>query len=179
MAGTAQTLITAIVEELTPAMASIGWNVQVARGEMSAIECLYRQGNQGLAVVKWRGASVQAQSRDALVCRHRFSVVLSARRPLGQDSLGTLDGDPADSRLLEAVDAARATVRRTAIPLAIRASAQDIAPQFTGDTPLTIPDGWPTDAVEQSWEAVCADGNLPEPSSGSDLEQQQEAGEQQ
>lgn len=166
MAGTAQTLISEIVAELTPAMASIGWNVQVARGEMSAIECLYRQGNQGLAVVKWRGASVQAQSRAALVCRHRFSVVLSARRPLGQESLGTLDGDPADSRLLEAIDAARSTVRRTAIPLAIRASAQDIAPHFTGDSPLTLPDGWPTDAVEQSWEAVCADRNLEQATQG-------------
>lgn len=174
MAGTAQTLIGAIVDGLTPAMNQIGWNVQVARGELSAIECLYRQGNQGLAVVKWRGASVQAQSRDALVCRHRFSVVLSARRPLGQDSLGTLGGDPVDSKLLEAVDAARSTVRRTEIPLAIRASAQDIAPQFMGDSPLTFPDGWPTDAVEQSWEAVCADRILPEPSGGNDLEQEQE-----
>lgn len=157
MSGSAQALITLVANGISAPLAVLGWQVETARGDLSAIECLYRQGDMGLAVVKWRGAVPQAQSRASLVARHRFSVILSARRPLGQDALGQLADNPADARLLEAVDAVRATVRCLSIPAPWKPSPQDERPVFVSDNPLALPDGYPTDAVEQTWEAVLRD----------------------
>lgn len=160
MSGTSQTLITAIHDALVPVMAELGWHVETARGDLSAIECLYRQGDQGLAVVKWRGAATYAQSRYALVTSQRFSVVLSARRPLGENALGQLTGNPNDTRLLDAADAARATLRNLVLPQMLWASPQDKYPVFGEETPLALPDGYPCDGVEQTWSAVCRDVDL-------------------
>ncbi len=160
MSGTAQTLITAVHDALVPVMARMGWQVETARGDLSAIECLYRQGDMGLAVVKWRGGATFAQARSSLVASHRFSVILSARRPIGESALGQLSGNPNDTKLLDAADAARAALRCMEIPAALRASPQHKYPVFGEETPLALPDGYPCDGVEQTWSAVCADLDL-------------------
>lgn len=162
MASTAQILITEVAGELTSALAEIGWNVLIARGELSAIECLYRQGNQGLAVVRWQGATPLQQSRTSLVARHRFVITLSARRPLGEDALGQLQGNPNDTSLLLATDIARSAIRKMEIPARLRPSPQDVCPDFVGESPLSLPENFPADGIEQSWTATLADLDLDE-----------------
>lgn len=166
--GSITETIMAVRATLEATLADAGWRVLTAETPFHKWNILYSNRAAGICVVSWKSDSSENQAGHDLITRPRISVTIAARILLGDHALGQLANQVSHDRpaLLEMHDRVKGALLTMEIPMSARANDVEKTLYYSGATTLNTPDGFPVDAIEQTWECILCETFAPDPCCG-------------
>ena len=149
---------------LETVLAPFKWSVLTAENPFQKWNILAATRKTGYCVVSWKSDSTVDQATRALVIRAKIAITICGRIDLDNPATGKLAvaNDPNAPALFEIHDRIKGAMLATSLPEAGKAEVGAEIPLYGGSAQLTTPDGFPLDAIEQTWEVELVEAFSPE-----------------
>lgn len=149
---------------LEAALDKYKWPLLTAENPFQKWNILAATRRTGFGIVSWKSESAVAQAGRSLVVRARIVVTLCARMDTAAPAGGKIvqQADGTAPALFEIHDRVKGAMLAMTMPPAVVPEPGAEVAMYAGSQPLTTPDGFPLDAVEQTWEVELVDSFSPE-----------------
>lgn len=149
---------------LEAALAPYKWPLLTAENPFQKWNILAATRRTGFGIVSWKSDSAVGQAGRSLVVKARLTVTLCARMDTAAPAVGKLvqQADGAAPALFEIHDRVKGAMLAMTMPDAIVPEPGAEVAMYAGSQPLTTPDGFPLDGIEQTWEIELVETFSPE-----------------
>jgi len=161
-----QGAITAAIQHvrttLEAALATYKWPLLTAENPFQKWNILAATRSTGFGIVSWKSDSGVAQAGRSLVVRAKLAVTLCARMDAANPATAKLANATGAPALMEIHDRVKGAMLAMTMPPAVVPEAGAEVAIYGGSQPLTTPDGFPLDGIEQTWEIELVESFSPE-----------------
>lgn len=149
---------------LEAALAEYKWPLLTAENPFQKWNILAATRRTGFAVVSWKSDSAVAQAGRSLVVKARLAITLCARMDVAAPAVGKIvqQADGTAPALFEIHDRVKGAMLAMTLPTSVVPEAGAEVAMYAGSQPLTTPDGFPLDGIEQSWDVELVESFSPE-----------------
>lgn len=150
--------ITAAIQHVRDSLEAVlspyKWALLTAENPFQKWNILAATRSTGFCVVSWKSDAPLAQSSQSLVIRAKLAITICARMDFADVATGKLRQPSGGTgpALFEIHDRVKGKMLSLSMPAAGRPQAQSEFLIYGGSVPLTTPDGFPLDAIEQTWD---------------------------